>query len=85
MNLFLMKNSKAAESTKLLKYLFKITILAILAPCLHDLSKLDPKHVPEGAYRNLDSAFSNERTIYSTYTVRRSASETAVEFALLSF
>ena len=28
------------------------------APCLHDLSKHDLQQVPEGAYRNLNSAFS---------------------------
>ena len=34
------------------------TILdAMLAPCMHDLSKHDLKQVSEGAYRNLNSAF----------------------------
>ena len=30
----------------------------MLAPCFHDLSKHNLKQVPEGAYRNLNSAFS---------------------------
>ena len=30
----------------------------MLAPCLPDLSKHDLKQVPEGGYRNLNSAFS---------------------------
>ena len=34
---------------------------AMLAPCLHDLSKYDLKQVTEGPYRNLNSP--NERTI----------------------
>ena len=31
-------------------------LITMLAPCLHDLSKRE--QVPEGTYRNLNSAFS---------------------------
>ena len=38
----------------------------MLALCLHDLSKHDLKQVPEGGYRNLNSAFS-ESTEYRLF------------------
>ena len=34
----------------------------MLVACLHDLSKYDPKQVPEGGYRNLNSESLSEQS-----------------------
>ena len=54
----LMVSTTAFERTKEKFYGFRQTVDAILAPCLPNLSKHDLKQVPEGGYRNLNSAFS---------------------------